>query len=114
MEGGGLWNEVGFHRVLHQLGLVDFFLEQQAAEFAQMQQADHGVGVAVIHRQTGVLAGSQGGKDVVHVILQINAHHLVARHHDVFHGDGFQIQDIEQHFLVAFRNQSSRFIHHRT
>ena len=79
-----------------------------------MQQADHVVRVTVVDRQAGMLTGPQGGEDVMHVILQIDAHHLVARHHDVFHRDCLQIKDIEQHLLVVFWYQAAGLIHHGT
>ena len=105
-------HEVGLHRVLHQLRFVDVFLEQQPAQFAQVQQAQHVVGVAAVDGQPGVLAGAQGGHDLIHVVVDVHAHHLVARDHDVFHGDAFQIQDIEQHLLVLFRDQAAGLVDH--
>ena len=114
VQGGALGDKVGLHCVLHQLCLVDVILEQQAAELAQVEQANHVVRVTVENRQAGVLAGAQGGEDLVHVILEINTHHLVAGHHDVFHGHRFQVEDIEQHLLVIFRDQAAGLIDHGT
>ena len=110
VQGGALWDKVGLHRVLHQLRLVDVFLEQQTAQFAQVQQADHVVRVAVEYWQASVLAGTQSGEDFMHVILEINAHHFVTGHHDVFHGHRFQIEDVEQHLLVVFRDQAAGLV----
>ncbi len=76
-----------------------------------VQDADDAVDFPSIHRQPGVLALAQLFDDPVPVVVDIDADDLVARHHDVFDGGVFQIQDADQHLLVAMRNHGAGLRH---
>jgi hypothetical protein len=41
--------------------------------------------------------------------VDVDAEDVLARHHDVVDGDFLQVQDVQQHVLVAWRDHQSRF-----
>ena len=65
-----------------------------------------------IQGQARVLALAQLLEYPVPVIIDVDADDLVARHHDVLHRGIFQIQDADQHLLMASRNHRAGLGNH--
>ena len=92
------------------LGRLDQRVAVQAAarqfvhDLLHVQHADDAVDFSLVHRQAGVLALAQLLDDPIPIVVEVDADDLVARHHDVFHRGIFQIQDADQHLLMAMRN----------
>src|SRR5690554_1310264 len=78
-----------------------------------MQHADDVVDVTLVDWQAGVLAGTDLFENAFQAVVQVDADDFVARHHDVIDRDIFQVEDRQQHGLVAMRNQGAGFVYHR-
>ncbi len=111
MQGRALGYEVGLPAELHQHGLVDVVRVEQAADIAQVEDAHGIVDVAPVDGQTRVLAAAYQPQDLVDGVVQVDADDFVARHHDVVHGDLFQIENAQQHVLVPARQHGAGFVH---
>ena len=70
----------------------------------QVQHAEHVVDVVLVDGQARVLAVGEHSKYFVHVVVDVQADDLVARHHDVVDGDVFQVEHPQQHVLVLAGN----------
>ena len=79
MQRRRLGDEVGLPSFLHDRGLGDLVLGQEARRVAQVQHADDVVDVAFEDRHPGMLAGADLREDVVQFVFEVDAHHLVAR-----------------------------------
>ena len=77
-----------------------------------VQHAHDAVDVALVHRQARVLALAQLIDDLVPVILHIDADDFGARHHDVLHRGLLQIENADQHLLMAMGNHGARLGDH--
>src|SRR5690606_17841742 len=77
---------------------------------AQVHLADDIVEVASIDGQLRVVTGGELVDDVVPVVLEVDALDAAARDHDVVDGDRFQLEDAQQHLLVAARNELGRLL----
>ena len=92
--------------------LVTSGLERKRAALRRCS-IDDVVDVAFVHRHPGVLAGADLGEDRLEVVVEIDAGDLLTRHHDVVDGDILQIEDRQQHRLVATWNHGAGFMYHR-
>jgi len=111
---GALGDEVGLADQALQIGAVEVrFLGRQAEHLAQVQEAHHLIEGIAVDQHAGVGAAVQVLDDLVPVIVQIDARHLVARHHDVLDGDVLQFEDAEQHGLMALGDHHPGLQHHR-
>ncbi len=59
-----------------------------------------------------MLAGADLGQNIFQRVVQVDAQHFVAGHHDVVHRHVFKIQNRQQHGAVAVRDQGARFMYH--
>ena len=76
-----------------------------------MQDADDVVDVVLVDGQAGVLAVADDYLDLGNVVREIDADDLVVRHHDVVDGHFLQVEDAEQHLLVAAGNTAAGLVH---
>ncbi len=77
-----------------------------------MQDADDVVDVTLVDRHPRVLTGADMAEDDVEIIVQVDAEDLLTRHHDVIDGDVLEIENRQQHALVATRDHAAGFVDH--
>ncbi|MNN06441.1 hypothetical protein D3C81_1192320 [compost metagenome] len=85
---------------------------QQAGDAAHVDHALDLIEVVAVDRQAGVGGGAQLGDDLLEILLQIDADHLVARDHDVVDRDLLQVEDAQQHALPVGRQARPGLAHH--
>ncbi|MEY3714061.1 MAG: hypothetical protein RL321_1681 [Pseudomonadota bacterium] len=94
-----------------------FSVERAASEFLcdalHVQQAHHVAHIASIHGQSRMRCLTQLVEDALPIVLEIDARDILARNHDVVDGDAFEIEDADQHLLVAAWNHQARFGYNR-
>ena len=71
------------------------------------------VELAVIDRQARVRRLAQLVEQVLPAVLDVDAGDLLARHHDVVHGELTQIEDRQQHLAMTRRDHGARLGDHR-
>ena len=82
-----------------QAGFVD-----EAAGAAHMQDAGDVIDVVLEYRQPGVFRGLNVLQQYLVRVVEVQAEHFPARHHDVVDRDLFEFEDIQQHALVGVGN----------
>src|SRR3569623_485502 len=108
VERCALGYEVRLLRNLGEGGFVEPVLGDQVDGVADVDYPfDALIDAVAIERQTGVLAGGEQPEDVVQIAVEVAADDFTARHHNVL-----EVEDAEQHTLVAAWNQRTRFIDH--
>ncbi len=110
VEGRPFRNEVNFVHFPQQARLVELILGHQAQRVAGVQKTHHVVDVVAIEQDLGVGAVGQLTQYGLPVIVDVDGVDLAARHHDVFHRHLVQIQDAEQHLLMALGDQTARLV----
>ena len=113
VQGSSRRYEVGLDRVVDEQLNFQLLVLPEPGEAAQMEDPFHVVDVASVEREAGVEAVRQALDDVLDGILEVYAVYLVAGHHDVVDLYLLEIQDADQHLLVAPRNEGRGFIDHR-
>ena len=106
-------NEVRFARLGRggQGVLIQVTACQFMHDLLHVQKADDAVDFALIHRQARVLTLPQLLQDPVPIIIDVDADDFVSRHHDVLDGGILQIQNADEHLLVAPRNHRAGLGH---
>src|SRR5690606_3845765 len=82
----------------------------QADGATQMQQSDNVIDVLFIYRDASKFAGAELADECDIGVIEIEAHHFGARHHDVVDAHLLQIENIEQHALMPLRNDLAGII----
>ncbi len=78
-----------------------------------VQKADDAINFALIYGQSGVLALAQLLHDPVPIVIDVDADDFIPRDHDVFDRGILEIQNADQHLLVAPRNHGAGLGHNR-
>ena len=86
----------------NQCFLVQITMGKVLGNRFQVQDADDVINGVFIDRQAGMRAGSQLFQNIVPLVVGIDGCDAVTRNHDVFDRDLFEIEDADQHALVAF------------
>ena len=89
-----------------------FLAAAQIDKFAQIDYAHHIVDIVVIYGQAAVRAAGDLLGNLFPAVVEIDTDNFIARHHNIVHGDLFQIQDIQQHGLMFTGNQATGLIDH--
>ena len=79
-----------------------------------MQDADNVIDVTTVHRHAGVLRGTQVLHDFFNVIFEVDTNDLVARYHNVVHRHFLEVENTDQHVLVALGDHGAGFPHNGT
>src|SRR3569623_3618421 len=113
IERRALGYEVRLLRNLGEKSFVEPGLNEQVDGGADVDYPfDALIDAVAVERQTGVLAGGEQPEDVVQIAVEVDADDFTARHHDVVDRNVLEVEDAEQHTLVAAWNQRTRFIDH--
>ena len=78
-----------------------FFLRHQAISFANPQHADGIVQRVAVQHNASVRRVGQLADNGFPVIVNIDTDNIVARDHDVVNADFLEVQNGEQHVLIA-------------
>ncbi len=101
-------------RAQHYLFGEFVFLGHQTIRFAYAQHADGVVQRIAVQHDAAMRGVGQLANNRLPVIVDINAHDLIARHHNVVNADLFQIQYRQQHILIAAGDLRVGFMHDGT
>ena len=85
---------------------------QQPRQGPHVQDADDIIETAAITRHARVSARNNLLLHIEPILLDVDCDQFTTRHHDVFDGDFFQIENAEQHIPMPLRNHRARFFHH--
>jgi len=112
---GALRDEVGLAalRDLDETFAAERAAHQLVGDALHVQQTDQVVELALVHRQAGVRVLAQLVEDVLPAVVHVDPGDLLARDHDVVHGDAPEIEYREQHLPMARGNHRGRFAHDR-
>lgn len=104
---------VGFGQQAAEIVVDELRMAQQRQGLAHVQDAEHLVGVLLEHGELVVVAGLQLLDHLFDGPRQVQRFHPRARRHHVVHGDGVQVEQVEQDAAVLVRNEIARFQHQR-
>ncbi|MNE64940.1 hypothetical protein D3C80_1603820 [compost metagenome] len=94
-------HEVGLQAGFAQAFLGQLVVRQQAGDLAHVDDAFDLVDVVAEHRQAGVAGVAQLADDGFQLVVEVDALDLVARDHQVVHGDLIQVEHAQQHALAS-------------
>ena len=78
-----------------------------------MQHTNDLVDAVAKHRESRVFAVINDLVDLSQVIVEVNTDYFVVRHHDVIDCDFFEVENAEQHLLIAAGDSAAGFVHER-
>ena len=104
-------NEIRLADPLEQQRLRELAACELGQQVANSGHADDVVDVLAIDGQAIVRARLDDREVVFPRAIEVEADDLLARHHDVVDGDGVEVEDAEQHALVAARHHHAGFRH---
>ncbi len=108
MQRRAFGNEIGFIHLPFQRGPVEPLFIYDTADIAHVQHAHDIVDVIAPDRKPRVGTGLDAKQNVFIAVIQVNAEHFAARHHDVVDGYMFQIKNIQQQLPVPGGYQLAR------
>ena len=91
---------------------VELAVQQGMHRAPRVHESDHVIDAAAIHQDTRIGHLLQLFEDHVERVVQIDAIDLAAWHHDVVDRDLFQVEDVQQHLLMALRDHRAGLVDH--
>ncbi len=103
-------NEVDLVHFPQQARLVELIPGYQPQSVAGVEKAHNVVDAVAIEQDLGVGAVGQLALDALPVVIDIDGVDIAAGHHDVLDQHLVEIQDAQQHLLMALGDQAARLV----